>query len=75
MPLGVNLASSAKVLKCTQDDDVSTIKAGADADLMDSVYEPKSACSLFDVLLVSSCSLNIDGVRIAVRYEVNGHRF
>ncbi|XP_006457536.1 hypothetical protein AGABI2DRAFT_196191 [Agaricus bisporus var. bisporus H97] len=43
MPLGVNLNSLAKVLKCAKDDDVCTLKASDDADLLNLVYEAKNA--------------------------------
>jgi proliferating cell nuclear antigen len=42
MPLGVNLASLTKVLKCAKDDDVCTLKAGDGGDVLNLVYEPKS---------------------------------
>lgn len=42
MPLGVNLSSLTKVLKCAKDDDECTIKAADEADLLNLVYEAKS---------------------------------
>jgi proliferating cell nuclear antigen len=42
MPLGVNLGSLTKVLKCAKDDDIVTIKAGDDADVLNLTYEAKS---------------------------------
>jgi proliferating cell nuclear antigen PCNA len=42
MPLGVNLGSLTKVLKCAKDDDMVTIKAGDDADVLNLTYEAKS---------------------------------
>jgi proliferating cell nuclear antigen len=42
MPLGVNLQSLTKVLKCAKDDDIVTLKAGDDADVLNLVYEAKS---------------------------------
>ena len=42
MPLGVNLTSLTKVLKCAKDDDICTLKASDDADLLNLVYEAKS---------------------------------
>lgn len=39
MPLGVNLTSLTKVLKCAKDDDTVTIKAADDADVLGLVYE------------------------------------
>ncbi len=47
MPLGVNLGSLSKVLKCAKDDDECTIKASDDADVLNLTYEAKSACSVF----------------------------
>jgi len=46
MPLGVNLGSLTKVLKCAKDDDIVTIKAGDDADMLNLTYEAKSKLSL-----------------------------
>ena len=42
MPLGVNLGSLTKVLKCAKDDDMVTIKAADDADVLNLTYEAKS---------------------------------
>lgn len=42
MPLGVNLGSLTKVLKCAKDDDIVTLKAGDDADVLNLTYEAKS---------------------------------
>lgn len=48
MPLGVNLGSLTKVLKCAKDDDVCTLKASDDADILNLTYEGKStSCSTF----------------------------
>lgn len=41
MPLGVNLTSLTKVLKCAKDDDECTLKAGDDADVLNLVFEAK----------------------------------
>lgn len=43
IPLGVNLTSLTKVLKCAKDDDICTLKAGDDADILSLTYEAKSA--------------------------------
>ncbi|KAG0698780.1 proliferating cell nuclear antigen, N-terminal domain-containing protein [Suillus ampliporus] len=43
MPLGVNLASLTKVLKCAKDDDICIIKASDDADILNLVYEARSS--------------------------------
>jgi proliferating cell nuclear antigen len=42
MPLGVNLNSLTKVLKCAKDDDICIIKASDDADILNLVYEARS---------------------------------
>ena len=42
MPLGVNLNSLTKVLKCAKDDDICTLKATDDADILNLTYEAKS---------------------------------
>ncbi|KAG5650801.1 hypothetical protein H0H81_011012 [Sphagnurus paluster] len=43
MPLGVNLTSLTKVLKCAKDDDECTLKAADEADVLNLVYEAKSS--------------------------------
>ncbi|CAK5263001.1 unnamed protein product [Mycena citricolor] len=43
LPLGVNLNSLNKVLKCAKDDDECTIKASDDADVLNLVYEAKDS--------------------------------
>jgi len=43
MPLGVNLTSLTKVLKCAKDDDICTLKAADEADLLNLVYEAKNS--------------------------------
>lgn len=42
MPLGVNLTSLTKVLKCAKDDDTCTLKASDDGDILSFVYEARS---------------------------------
>lgn len=42
MPLGVNLGSLTKVLKCSKDDDVVTLKAEDNADVLSLKFEAKS---------------------------------
>ncbi|TFK82626.1 proliferating cell nuclear antigen [Polyporus arcularius HHB13444] len=42
IPLGVNLGSLTKVLKCAKDDDILTLKATDDADILSLTYEAKS---------------------------------
>ncbi|KAJ8585694.1 proliferating cell nuclear antigen [Rhizopogon salebrosus TDB-379] len=43
MPLGVNLNSLTKVLKCAKDDDICIIKASDDADILNLVYEARNS--------------------------------
>jgi proliferating cell nuclear antigen len=42
IPLGVNLGSLTKVLKCAKDDDRVTLKASDNADVLNLVYEARS---------------------------------
>ncbi|KAI9064986.1 proliferating cell nuclear antigen [Trametes sanguinea] len=42
IPLGVNLGSLTKVLKCAKDDDLCTLKAADDADVLTLTYEAKN---------------------------------
>jgi proliferating cell nuclear antigen len=42
IPLGVNLTSLTKVLRCAKDDDICTLKAADEADVLNLVYEAKS---------------------------------
>ncbi|KAK7471280.1 proliferating cell nuclear antigen [Stygiomarasmius scandens] len=42
MPLGVNIGSLTKVLKCAKDDDICTLKSADDADVLNLVYEAKN---------------------------------
>jgi len=42
MPLGVNLTSLTKVLKCAKDDDTCTLKASDDGDILSFVYEARN---------------------------------
>ena len=52
MPLGVNLAALTKVLKCAKDDDICTLKAADEADVLNLVYEAKGTLHRsFHVLL------------------------
>ena len=43
IPLGVNVASLTKVVKCAKDDDITTLKAADDADILTLTYEGKGA--------------------------------
>lgn len=49
MPLGVNLGSLTKVLRCAKDDDICTLKAADEADILNLVYEAKSTCPFITV--------------------------
>ncbi|GJE96300.1 proliferating cell nuclear antigen [Phanerochaete sordida] len=42
MPLGVNLTSLTKVLKCAKDDDLCTLSAADDADVLSLTYEARN---------------------------------
>lgn len=50
MPLGVNLNSLTKVLKCAKDDDSCTLKASDEGDVLRFLYEARSEYSFFFVL-------------------------
>ncbi|KAH9927895.1 proliferating cell nuclear antigen [Amylocystis lapponica] len=43
MPLGVNLGSLTKVLKCAKDDDICILKAADDADILTLTYEARNS--------------------------------
>ncbi|EIW78058.1 proliferating cell nuclear antigen [Coniophora puteana RWD-64-598 SS2] len=43
IPLGVNLASLTKVLKCAKDDDICVVKCSDDADVLNLTYEARSS--------------------------------
>ncbi|KAH9846333.1 proliferating cell nuclear antigen [Lenzites betulinus] len=43
IPLGVNLGSLTKVLKCAKDDDLCTLKAADEGDILTLTYQAKSA--------------------------------
>lgn len=45
IPLGVNLGSLTKVLKCAKDDDKCTLKATDDGDVLSLKYEASRASS------------------------------
>lgn len=46
IPLGVNLGSLTKVLKCAKDDDKCTLKATDDGDVLSLKYEASRASSI-----------------------------
>ncbi|EPQ52950.1 proliferating cell nuclear antigen [Gloeophyllum trabeum ATCC 11539] len=43
MPLGVNINSLTKVLKCAKDDDICTLKAADDGDILNLTYEARNS--------------------------------
>ncbi|PPQ90919.1 hypothetical protein CVT25_007846, partial [Psilocybe cyanescens] len=43
MLLGVNLTSLTKVLRCAKDDDIRTLHAADEADVLNLVYEAKNS--------------------------------
>ncbi|KAI9463834.1 proliferating cell nuclear antigen [Boletus coccyginus] len=61
MPLGVNLNSLTKVLKCAKDDDICTIKATDDVDVLNLVYEAKNSDRIaeYDMKLMDIDSENL----------------
>ena len=65
MPLGVNLNSLTKVLKCAKDDDVCVIKASDDADVLHLTYEAKSKCRSPILISILTCCCFIDSDRFA----------
>lgn len=56
MPLGVNLNSLTKVLKCAKDDDICTIKANDDADVLNLTYEGKSELLIYSHSQETECT-------------------
>ncbi|KAF5369232.1 hypothetical protein D9757_010041 [Collybiopsis confluens] len=54
MPLGVNVGSLTKVLKCAKDDDMCTLNAADEADVLNLVYEAKNSdrISSYDLKLM-----------------------
>lgn len=50
LPLGVNLGSLTKVLKCAKDDDICTLKASDDGDVLSLTYEARSESTPASVL-------------------------
>ena len=66
LPLGMNLGSLSKVLKCAKDDDICTLKALDDADTLNLIYESKREC--YDALesrIVSNLTPFLDSDRVA----------
>ena len=73
MPLGVNLTSLTKVLKCAKDDDICTLKAADEADVLNLVYEAKSQLrpSFFLPLLVAPLSCDASSLYFLSCYFQN----
>lgn len=65
MPLGVNVGSLTKVLKCAKDDDVCTLRAADEADVLNLVYEAKSMFSLILRIFGHNSSSSTDSDRIS----------
>ncbi|KAF9240826.1 proliferating cell nuclear antigen, N-terminal domain-containing protein [Melanogaster broomeanus] len=61
MPLGVNLNSLTKVLKCAKDDDICVIKASDDGDVLNLVYEARNSDRIaeYDMKLMDIDSENL----------------
>ena len=57
IPLGINLNSLTKVLKCAKDDDLCTLNATDDGDMLNLTYEVKSA--RFFITFLLSSDLNV----------------
>lgn len=76
MPLGVNLTSLTKVLKCAKDDDICIIKASDDADVLNLMYEAKSTCpsSPYPSRSYASAPFHRFRQNRRVRHETYGHR-
>lgn len=55
MPLGVNLGSLTKVLKCAKDDDECTLKAADEPDILNLVYEGKRELLYFIFWMTCRC--------------------
>lgn len=63
MPLGVNLTSLTKVLKCAKDDDLCTLSAADDADVLNLIYEARSEFNSIRVkIYVDSCCTDTDRI-------------
>ena len=65
IPLGVNLSSLTKVLKCAKDDDACTLKAADDADTLHLTYEAKSSFPSPSSSSISKSTLHSDANRIS----------
>ncbi|KII85000.1 hypothetical protein PLICRDRAFT_117414 [Plicaturopsis crispa FD-325 SS-3] len=79
MPLGVNLTSLTKVLKCAKDDDVVTLKASDEADVLNLVYEARNSDRLseYDMKLmdIDADTLGIPDTDYDVRVTMPSSEF
>ncbi|KAL4072120.1 proliferating cell nuclear antigen, N-terminal domain-containing protein [Scleroderma citrinum] len=62
IPLGVNFASLTKVLKCARDDDIVTIKANDDRDVLSMMFEARHSDRIaeYDVKLMDIDAESLD---------------
>lgn len=79
MPLGVNLGSLSKVLKCAKDDDTCTLKALDDADTLNLIYEAKRSGRIaeYDMKLmdIDTDSLGIPDTEYEARITMASSEF
>lgn len=79
MPLGVNLGSLTKVLKCAKDDDVCTLKALDDADILSLTYESRVSDRIaeYDMKLmdIDADTLNIPDTEYDARVTMPSSEF
>ncbi|KAF8968631.1 proliferating cell nuclear antigen, N-terminal domain-containing protein [Flammula alnicola] len=79
MPLGVNLTSLTKVLKCAKDDDICTLKAADEADVLNLVYEAKNSDRIaeYDMKLmdIDADTLNIPETEYDARVTMPAAEF
>ncbi|THV04542.1 proliferating cell nuclear antigen [Dendrothele bispora CBS 962.96] len=79
MPLGVNIGSLTKVLKCAKDDDICTLKSADDADILNLVYEAKNTDRIAEYELklmdIDSDSLGIPDTDYEARVVMSSSEF
>ncbi|KAF5309960.1 hypothetical protein D9619_010440 [Psilocybe cf. subviscida] len=79
MPLGVNLTSLTKVLKCAKDDDITTLKAADEGDVLNLVYEAKNSDRIaeYDMKLmdIDADTLNIPETEYDARVTLPAAEF
>ncbi|KAF5349319.1 hypothetical protein D9758_011792 [Tetrapyrgos nigripes] len=79
IPLGVNITSLQKVLRCAKDDDICTLKSADDADILNIVYEAKNTdrISEYDLKLmdIDSDSLGIPDTDYDARVIMSSSEF